>query len=339
MSDTLQRHLALLSHIPALPGKVAARDLHARLRDEGYDVDVRSVERDLHKLSECFPLVNDEARPAGWSWRLGQNPVRFPRMDASTALTYELIARYLTPALPRTLMKRLEPELLQARRTLDDYPSTPLSRWSRRITVLPLGHQLLPPEIRRDVSEVVYDALLGGHRFEADYRAVGNTEPKRHTINPLGLVYRTGVLYLVATLRDYDNPLHLALHRMSKVQASEAPATIPKGFDFERYVREEKSFDYPCGADIRLEVRVEAWLANHLEESRLSEDQVVEPLRDGERFRVSATVPETDQLLWWLRSFGSSLEVVKPVRLRKKMADDVRKLAMTYRVSAPAKGG
>ena len=331
MADTLQRHLAMLSHIPALPGKVAARDLHARLLDEGYDVDIRSIERDLHKLSERFPLVSDDARPAGWSWRSGQNAVRFPRMDASTALTYELVARHLKPALPRALMKRLEPDFASARRVLDDYPSAPLSRWSRRIAVLQSGHPLLLPDIRNEVAEVVYDALLTNRRFEADYRSADRDESRRYTFSPLGLVYRAGVIYIVATVESYDDARQFALHRMATARTTGEPVTVPKGFDFEQYVLTEKAFEHPSGRKVHLEIRVGAWLARHLEESRLSADQVVEPLRDSDRFRVRATVAETDQLFWWLRSFGSGVEIVKPVGLRRRMIAELRALAALYR--------
>ena len=115
MSDTLFRYLETLSLIPPLPAKIAARELHTALGAQGYEVDVRSIERDLHKLQEHFPIISDEARPAGWSWRTRKNPIRLPRMDAATALTYELLSRYLEPALPRSMLKLLEPDFAAAR--------------------------------------------------------------------------------------------------------------------------------------------------------------------------------------------------------------------------------
>lgn len=330
MADTILRHFTMLSLIPALPGKIAARDLHARLAGQGFDVDVRSIERDLHKLCVHFPLESDEGRPAGWFWRSRESSLSFPRMDPGTALTYELLSRYLAPILPKSMLKLLEPEFAAARRTLDDYRGLPLGRWSKRIAVLPFGQQLLPPEVKPEVSELVYSCLLKGRRFEADYRGPGAEAARRYTFNPLGLVYRAGVLYLVATLWDYGDPRHFALQRMSKPEAMEVDASAPKGFDFERYTREDKAFDYPVGSDIALELRVEGWLAHHLEESRLSLDQSISAIKGSEVFRVIATVRETEQLFWWLRSLGTSVEVMKPAPLRRKMEEQAKGLSAMY---------
>ncbi|MGB4857862.1 MAG: WYL domain-containing protein [Dokdonella sp.] len=330
MADTILRHIAMLSLIPARGRKTTARELHAKLADQGYDIDVRSIERDLRKLSHDFKLVSDEGRPAGWFYMDRDSKVRLPRMDDRTALTYELLSRYLTPILPRLMLKALEPDFRDARNVLESTANMPFARWSRRIAVLPFGHQLLPPTIDEDVMDVVYPAVLNERRFEVSYRSATADLPSRYTLNPQGLVYRQGVLYLVAGVWDYEDPRHFALHRMSDAVASDVPAKALPGFDFERYVRDEKSFDYPEGKDIRLELRVQPWLARHLEESRLSEDQVLAPVGGGELSKIVATVPNTEQLFWWLRSLGDSVEVVKPVSLRRKVAEQAKQLAEIY---------
>ncbi len=330
ISDTIQRHIAMLCLIPGRPGKITARAIHEKLVVQGFDTHMRSIERDLPKLSAFFPLVNDKGRPAGWSWEAKAARVTFPCMDAGTALTYELLARYLAPILPRGMHKQLAPEFEQARRVLNTLGTSPVGRWSKRIAVLPTSHQLLPPDVQQDVIDIVYGALLNGKQFEADYRPVVAPTAKRYLFNPLGLVYRTGVLYLVASLWGYDEPRQFALQRMSNAKLLDESAVTPKDFDFERYIREEKAFDFPAGRDIRLELRVDAWLAHHLQESRLSEDQAIAPIRGSENFRVAATLTDTDQLFWWLCSLGTSVEILKPLTLRRRMAGQVKALAERY---------
>ncbi len=122
MPDTTLRQIAMLSLIPGRPGKITSRELHTRLKSQGYDVHVRSIERDLQKLSDTFPLLSDAGRPAGWSWESRGMRVTFPRMDAGTALTYDMLARYLAPILPRSMRKHLEPDFAQARSVLDQLP-------------------------------------------------------------------------------------------------------------------------------------------------------------------------------------------------------------------------
>lgn len=331
-TSTALRYLSMLSHIPGRPRKITARDLAAKLKADGFDIHTRSIERDLHKLSAAgqFPLISDEARPAGWSWADRDARFTFPQMDVGTALTWELVSRYLKPILPRDMGQHLEADFAQARRTLDQFGATPLGKWSKRIAVLPQGHQLLPPRIRAGVSEVVYEALLKGQRFEADYLGLDADKAKRFIFNPHGLVYRQGVLYLVATLWDYEDVRQFALHRMSNATMQDAPAAALKGFDLQRYVEDEKGFDLPAARTIKLELQVVSWLAQHLDECRLAVDQTIKPARKGEAFRVNATLVETELLYWWLRSLGPDVEVLRPVALRRRMAEDLKAAARMY---------
>ncbi|MBS1996994.1 MAG: WYL domain-containing protein [Cyanobacteria bacterium SZAS LIN-2] len=330
MSDTIFRHLTTLTLIPGRPGKISARQLHARLKQHGFDTHVRSIERDLHKLSTIFPLVSDEAHPAGWSWRDSGPHMAFPSMSLNAALTYQLLERYLTPLLPRGMLKDLKPQFDMATRVLSDLGAAPVGQWSKKIAAISLNQQLLPPLVDDRVREIVYEALFKNVRFAAHYHAREAEDAKRYTFGPLGLVYREGVLYLVATAFDYTDARQYALHRMSRAELLDEPVRHPKGFDFACYVREEKGFDYPTGRKIRLELIISDWLVRHLSESRLSEDQEIVPLRGGKHARVTATIMETEQLEWWLRSLGLFVEVRKPASLRTRIEQNAKALVATY---------
>lgn len=332
--ETAKRYIAMLGYIPRRPHKITTSELEAKLTAAGLPIDVRSIQRDLNKLSAHFPLVSDAARPAGWSW-LEEGPRQsFPHMDLSTALTFELLSRYLSPILPRKLQAQLQPNFDEARHVLDQMSALPLGKWSRQIAVVPAWQQLLPPEVDGKVIDVVYEALLAGRRFEANYLSLDSDKVKRYVFSPQGLVHRQGVMYLVASLFDYDNPMQFALHRMKGAMLLEDPAHRLKGFDLERYIREEHAFEIPTGDTIQLELRLAPWLARHLGESRLSRNQVIAPIRGSDRFRLVATVPDTAQLHWWLRGFGPDVEVLKPAALRRKMKADATELTSMYRRSS-----
>lgn len=331
MSEPIIRHLTMLGLIPVLPRKITAGQLHEKLEAQSFDINIRSIERDLHKLSRKFSLVTDDAKPAGWSWSERDMALSFPPMSNEAALIYELLSRYLKPVVPASMLAAMEPEFAQARRALNQLSESPVARWNRCIAVLPFGQQLIPPQVKPEVMSVVNDALLRSKQFEAHYWAMGGKQAKSLVVNPLGLVYREGVFYLVATAWDYTDPRHFALHRMTKASPRTEPAIVPKDFDFQHYLREEKSFDYPLGLKIKLELKVDAWLARHLEESRLAADQEIRSIPGSEHSRILATLEQTDQLFWWLRSLGPSLEVLKPLSLRKKMAESAAALSQMYR--------
>jgi predicted DNA-binding transcriptional regulator YafY len=330
MSNTVMRYIAMLKHIPSHAGGITATDLHRKLGELGYAIDKRSVERDLLMLSSAFPISNDEGRPARWHWMRDAPFTALPGMDPVTALTLELVSRYLTPLLPPRALQPLASQIVAARQVLNGLTGTDLRRWVSRIVVLPQGQPLLAPNVAPEVTEIVYEALCAGKRFEVSYRAADAQRAKRYPISPLGLVVRGGVIYLVGTAWDYEDPCVYALHRMFNPVAIDQPLSTPPGFDLERYAREEHTFEFPQGGEIRLELKVSAYLANHLRESRLAVDQHIASVRGSERWRVQATVAETDQLVWWLLGFGAQVEVLKPSSLRKKIATEISNLARMY---------
>jgi WYL domain len=61
----------------------------------------------------------------------------------------------------------------------------------------------------------------------------------------------------------------------------------------------------------------------------MAKDQVVEELPDG-RLKVSWTVIPSLKLRWWIRSIGSSVEVLAPAPLRDEFAAEFKKLAARY---------
>ena len=66
----------------------------------------------------------------------------------------------------------------------------------------------------------------------------------------------------------------------------------------QKHVEEDEEFAYPASRKkIRLKAVVDAYLAEHLKECRLSQDQTVTSRKDG-RSVLTATVADTGELRW-----------------------------------------
>ena len=166
------------------------------------------------------------------------------------------------------------------------------------------------------------------------YQPVGRNQQDYH-LNPLGLFLRNQVSYLVASKIDTEDLRSFALHRMSNAEKTSKQAVHPKDFDFQEYITEHHILSNITGKKsfepIQLKFIADKWVATHLSESRLSEDQKIERI-DEENSKITATVQETEQLFWWLLGFGARVEVLEPIELRKKMADSIKVLAEKYTV-------
>jgi predicted DNA-binding transcriptional regulator YafY len=242
-------------------------------------------------------------------------------MDGPTALTVRLIEQFIPTLLPPAIRDLLAPQFARARAVLDANPDNPLRKWTDCVRVVPREMPLLPPKFNSDAVRVVYDALLAGQRFATDYRSRANDtdEVKTYEVNPLGLVARGNLLYLVCTLWDYQDIRQLALHRVLTASPTDKPVKKPHGFDLDRYI-ESGEFQYPVGPMIKLKAEFARSAAVHLIETPLSENQTIELLGPGHML-VTATVRDTAQLDWWLLGFGCAVRVLEPQSVAKRIAD------------------
>ena len=70
MSDSVLRMIKMTERIPRYPSKVTANQIQDFLKNLGYSISLRSVQRDLNELSRLFPIeCDDKSIPFGWSWK------------------------------------------------------------------------------------------------------------------------------------------------------------------------------------------------------------------------------------------------------------------------------
>jgi predicted DNA-binding transcriptional regulator YafY len=293
---------------------------------EGFEVSRRTIERDLHALSARFPLlVDDRSRPYGWSWSRSSGLIALPRLSPSQSVALLLARAHLRKLFPEVLAKEIAPIFDAAEQALSH---SGWKDWHARTAVIPQGLALMQPRIPTGTLAAVQSALSHRRCLSARYRTKGSKEAKEFLIHPLGLISRGVVLYLACTIFDYDDVLQLALHRLSCVKETGFPAREPQGFDFQIYARAAGS-KYRGKGRTMLVARFDPDAAEHLRETPLAEDQAMFDLDDG-RIEVRATVEDDETLRWWLLGFGSMVEVIRPLRLREIMREEVVSLTRMY---------
>ena len=68
VGKTSDRYLEMLELIPKEPDEVTAGEIMQVLERRGYNIDIRSIQRDLHKLAPIFRLVSSNEKPKRWSY-------------------------------------------------------------------------------------------------------------------------------------------------------------------------------------------------------------------------------------------------------------------------------
>ena len=330
MANALLRHWQMLRLIPRAPRKRSTAMLRDELVDRGFEVDLRSVQRDLHKLSTSFPLVCDErSKPFGWSWSREAESFEVPGMDLHTALAFRLAEEHLTHLLPGATLAYLAGHFSHAAQVLAETGDEGVPAWLDKVRVIPGGLPMAPPRIDRDVLESVHTALLRGQQLHLRYRPRGAEADRDYLASPHGLVYRESIAYLVCSLWNYEDIVQLALHRVIEAAVDPAPRHLPQGFSLDAYIAAGE-FGFRLGeAPLALVARMDGRAAVRLFETPLSDDQRLETLDDG-WVVVRATVADTAQLRTWLRGHGALCEVVAPAALRAELARAAAEMSACY---------
>lgn len=337
MNDQIIRQFQILKTLPRHPRMLTIPDIQTSLANEGIKVTLRTLQRDMVTLSEVFVGIDnskDADRSVGWFWSENAPVMNLSGLTITQALSFSLVKKYLTPLFPRVTLDELEPFFEQAESTLEGLQHNPLLAWPKKIAVVQPTQPLLPAHVDSEVQSGVSKALLANEQVAITYRRLDGVK-QRYDLNPLGLVLRNGVTYLIASKAESNELRNFVLHRISQVTRSYRDAVRPAQFDLQTYINEghmgfNLTGEHPFES-ITLVAIFDKLSIQHLRETRLSEDQHIEQVGD-DAFKITATVQETEQLFWWLLSFGFRVEVMEPLALREKMANSVKVLATKYAV-------
>ena len=330
MADALYRQWLMLKMIPRYPRKVDAATIEKRLADQGYNIHRRTIQRDLMSLSSIFQIVcDDKHKPYGWSWAKDAAVFDLPNMDPHTALSFRLVDNFLSSMIPQSTLRALYPHFKRAKTVLETLPDAGLKEWPGKVRIIPQGQPLIPAQVKPEVLEVVYDALLQKRQFHVTYKRRGEKKTKSYEVNPLGLVFRGGIVYLVCTVWKYEDPIQLALHRVTRATLLDSPSRIPKGFDLDEYIKAGEFSFRLSDKPIKLKARFHKDAAIHLYETPLSEDQKITKEKD-DWVTISATVMDSLLLRGWLRSFGALAVVLKPKSLQRNFFQEIENMNQIY---------
>ena len=107
------------------------------------------------------------------------------------------------------------------------------------------------------------------------------------------------------------------------------PAEIPTEFSIDEVIASGE-FGFGNGKQIKLEAVFHHGVGDHLFVTPISTDQTLADLDDGS-LKFTATVADTQQLVWWLLGFEDGVEVIKSLALRRNISDTIAKMAQRYR--------
>lgn len=294
-------------------GGLTARQLATRL-----EVSIRTVQRDMEALSSAGVPVY-ALRGAGGGWRLDEDwRTRVPGLD-------EAELRALLMAQPRVLgdarlVKAAEAALDKLMAALPTSLREQAASIRRRLHVDPTGWYGAPENFA--MLPVVQDAVARDRKLAMRYLRAGRERVER-TVDPLGLVAKGGVWYLVA-----DTPRGFRTYRVSRIERAtllDQPCNRPADFDLAAYWQTSTEEFRRRWSRYEVILRLEERAARSLAFWRQLEP--VEPPDPGAAdgwVTVRVGFEDEQQARFVVLGSGPRAEVVAPSELRDAVAADLK---------------
>ncbi|MBF6344446.1 helix-turn-helix transcriptional regulator [Nocardia cyriacigeorgica] len=301
-------------------GRVTAAEIATEL-----EVSVATARRDLEALSAAgIPVYPQSGRGGGWQL-IGGARTDLSGLTAGEARALFLLAgpsagaqpeakaalRKLVRALPQTF--RGEAEAAADAVVIDP------SRWGAT-------ERALPAEVR-----TLQRAVVQRNKVRLDYRTRTGERFER-LVDPLGLVDKDGIWYLVAGTERGRRTYRV--DRIGEMAVTDEPAERPADFDlaqaWEQVVDEVERHRSTVAATVLISDR----LLPILRDQQGRHCVVDGPVDDG-RIRVRITAPTAWMVAQQLAGWGDSIEVLGPDEVRAELARIGAALVGRYGATSP----
>ena len=283
----------------------------------------RTVRRDLEALEAGgFPLLNERI-DGRVRWRLMDGFRQAPALSFSpTELMALVISRSLLQPLAGTVIQTaLDSAMAKASRLL---PSASIDYVQQVQNVFAVG---LGPHktyrLHRETIDRLTQAIAKKRTVQMRYYSASRLRMTRREVDPYRLWYASGGLYLVGYCHLRKEPRMFAVERMRAVTLTDHPYQLPLGFDLEAFVQDALTVmrGRPIEVELRFDKATAAWAKDRI----WHPSQKLTPIKnDGMTMRLN--VADSRELVGWILSFGSGVQVVKPEPLRKAVRDEAKKL-------------
>ena len=329
------RNLYMLDSLPVFPARgLTTSEIHKHLDDEGFDITLRTVQRDLEMLYDWananLDHEDDDIGIRRW-FRKFKSQKLLDILPTSEAFMLVLSEQLLRKVLPSTLGGKLESWVSLANASLSS--KTLYANWMKKVRVVSDNYPVIYDERHIDerYRKIIYECVLNEKMLSISYQKGKDSELRSYMLNPLGLIIREQSHYLVATKQETPEVPQLFLfHKIASAQKEYLDITAPKSFTLEEYCAKNPTGWLLRDTLVTVGLKVKDHALDVVRHNQLADDQQLAQI-DDTWWSVTFRCYPTYDLIGWILKFGQDVICESPQKIREQVVNRLSSALDNYK--------
>jgi predicted DNA-binding transcriptional regulator YafY len=179
----------------------------------------------------------------------------------------------------------------------------------------------------REIINRVNEAALQKKSIEIVYYTMSRRKEGKRKVDPYRIWFFNSTFYLIGYCHQRREIRIFALDRIKMLHQTKDAFEVPEGFDFEEFMR--PSFGVYQGEGVKVKIWFAPDAAGYIREKIWHDTQEILPQKDGS-IVFEAEVAGTDEIRFWVMSWGPKALVLDPPELRSEIRAEAEAVAEKY---------
>lgn len=179
----------------------------------------------------------------------------------------------------------------------------------------------------KEIINQVNEAAIKKRSLEIVYFTMSRKKETKRKVDPYRIWFFNGTFYLIGFCHMREEIRIFALDRIKMLHQTREYFEVPKEFDLEDFMR--PSFGVFQGEPVKIKVWFAPDISGYIREKAWHETQKIETLEDGSII-FEAEVAGTEEIKFWIMSWGSKTLILEPESLRDEVRSEVISILEKY---------
>lgn len=326
----VERQLYILSLLSWYQEGFTIKELYSRLRNDGIDVSLRTIRRDLDDLTLANFPIYEEKKGRSICYRLKK--IEFLQAQFNTD---ELIGLYFLKELlyPVSSLPAIQNAYNLIIKFIEGLPQLDRKFILNLKNYFKVDYLLMDPEenVSEDTFKTLGQAILDNRVIKARYYSFYSDTVTDREIEPYHIIFKNQHYYLIGYCRKRGDVRDFRVSRFRCIALTEEHYNKPWKYSYADYVKH--SWHIIKGKEIfDVEIKFTPQKARFIKEYYRHKADRLKELPDGSLL-FSRRVAGLEEIIPWVLGFGGEAKVLSPPELKEAILNHLKQMQSTYSIS------